>query len=203
MFASKIFQEVNDFVLGSIAYGKYPEDICEQLLTFCLAPVCQMGGLGGDNMSVIIVCFLHGQPYENLVEKAKDLIKRRRNELAKEKKKKRIEEIEELTEHDRKIIESINSSTYLVYGDDKDLDDDVEKKPETEQPVDTPSSSSNSSPTKQSDSSTPEQEPKDADSDTKFEEAQPESDKMPQNVEQQSKKAKSDEQSDSSPVDLK
>ena len=194
MSLRKIFQEVNDFVLKSIAEGKYPEDICEELLTFCLAPVCQMGGLGGDNMSIIIVCFLHGQPYENLVEKAQQLLKRR-EELAKEQKKKRIEGI---SDFDRKnILKS------FFENDDDDLDDDVEKKPDTEPPVDTPSSSSNSSPTKQSDSSTPEQEPKDADSDTKSDEVQPEPDKLPQSVEQQSKKAKSEEQGDGSPVDLK
>lgn len=59
--------------MRSISEGKYPEDICEELLSHCLAPVCQMGGLGGDNMTLIIVCFLHGQPYENLIEKCKKL----------------------------------------------------------------------------------------------------------------------------------
>ena len=56
-----------------IGEGKYPETICEELLGYCLAPVCQMGGLGGDNMSIIIVCFLHGKPWENLVEKCKKI----------------------------------------------------------------------------------------------------------------------------------
>lgn len=30
-----------------------------------------MGGLGGDNMSIIIICMLHGKPWESLVEKCK------------------------------------------------------------------------------------------------------------------------------------
>lgn len=30
-----------------------------------------MGGLGGDNMSIIIICFLHGKPWQNLVDKCK------------------------------------------------------------------------------------------------------------------------------------
>lgn len=30
-----------------------------------------MGGLGGDNMTVILVCFLHNKPYEELIEKCK------------------------------------------------------------------------------------------------------------------------------------
>ena len=37
--------------------------ICEELMTRCLAPDCQMGGLGCDNMTVILVCFLH--PVDN------------------------------------------------------------------------------------------------------------------------------------------
>lgn len=64
-------QAVINFVTESIAEGKYPESICEELLTYCLAPVCQMGGLGGDNMTLIIVACLHGKPWENLVEKCK------------------------------------------------------------------------------------------------------------------------------------
>lgn len=56
-----------------IGEGKYPESICEELLGYCLAPVCQMGGLGGDNMSIIIICMLHGKPWEHLVEKCKKM----------------------------------------------------------------------------------------------------------------------------------
>lgn len=47
----------------------YPEDICEELMTRCLAPDFLMGGLGGDNMTVVLVCFLHNKPYENLVSR--------------------------------------------------------------------------------------------------------------------------------------
>lgn len=35
----------------------------------CLAPDCLMGGLGGDNMTVVLICFLHNKPYEHLVER--------------------------------------------------------------------------------------------------------------------------------------
>jgi len=38
-------------------------------MTRCLAPDCQMGGLGCDNMTVVLVCFLMGGPYEDLVRK--------------------------------------------------------------------------------------------------------------------------------------
>ncbi len=46
-----------------------PEQICEELMERCLAPDGQMGGLGGDNMTVVLVCFLHGKSYEDLVQK--------------------------------------------------------------------------------------------------------------------------------------
>lgn len=38
-------------------------------MTRCLAPDCQMGGIGGDNMTVVLICLLHNKPYENLVER--------------------------------------------------------------------------------------------------------------------------------------
>lgn len=62
-------QEVITFCRERIAQGKYPEEICEELMTHCLAPDCQMGGLGGDNMTVVLVCFLHNKPYEYLIER--------------------------------------------------------------------------------------------------------------------------------------
>ena len=35
----------------------------------CLSPDCQMGGLGCDNMTCVLVCFLHDKPYQDLVER--------------------------------------------------------------------------------------------------------------------------------------
>lgn len=67
------FKAVINFVTEMIGEGKYPESICEELLGYCLAPVCQMGGLGGDNMSIIIICLLHGKPWEHLVERCKKI----------------------------------------------------------------------------------------------------------------------------------
>ncbi|XP_039294648.1 probable protein phosphatase 2C T23F11.1 [Nilaparvata lugens] len=62
-------EEVTQFVRMRIAHGMEPEDICEELMTRCLAPDGQMGGLGCDNMTVVIVCLLHGQPYAKLATK--------------------------------------------------------------------------------------------------------------------------------------
>lgn len=62
-------QEVVDFVTQRLGQGMEPEDICEQLMTRCLSPDCQMGGLGCDNMTCVLVCLLHQQPYQVLVER--------------------------------------------------------------------------------------------------------------------------------------
>ena len=43
--------------------------ICECLLDQCLAPDCRMGGVGCDNMTVILVCFLHGSTFAELAER--------------------------------------------------------------------------------------------------------------------------------------
>uniref|UniRef100_A0A1B6DLT2 protein-serine/threonine phosphatase n=1 Tax=Clastoptera arizonana TaxID=38151 RepID=A0A1B6DLT2_9HEMI len=61
-------EEVGDFVRKRIGSGMEPENICEDLMTRCLAPDCKMGGLGCDNMTVIIISCLHGKPYSNLVD---------------------------------------------------------------------------------------------------------------------------------------
>lgn len=45
-----------------------PEDICEELMNHCLAPDALMG-TGCDNMTVVLVCFLHGKPYSYLVSR--------------------------------------------------------------------------------------------------------------------------------------
>jgi len=57
-------QEVVDFVTQRIGQAMEPEDICEELMTRCLSPDCQMGGLGCDNMTCVLVCLLQGKPYQ-------------------------------------------------------------------------------------------------------------------------------------------
>lgn len=62
-------QEVVDFVRKRLANRSPPEQICEELLDHCLAPDCQMGGIGCDNMTAIIVAMLHDHTYEDLAER--------------------------------------------------------------------------------------------------------------------------------------
>lgn len=64
-------KEVISYVRENIANGLEPEEICENLMMRCLAPDCQMAGLGCDNMTVVIVGLLHGDTYEKLQEKCK------------------------------------------------------------------------------------------------------------------------------------
>lgn len=62
-------QEVVTYIRENIAAGVEPEEICETLMMRCLAPDCQMAGLGCDNMTVVIVCLLNGGTYEELSAK--------------------------------------------------------------------------------------------------------------------------------------
>ncbi|KAL1114939.1 hypothetical protein AAG570_007762 [Ranatra chinensis] len=55
-------EEVAEFVGTRLRSGMEPENICEDLMTRCLAPDSQMGGLGCDNMTVIIIIFLSSSP---------------------------------------------------------------------------------------------------------------------------------------------
>lgn len=62
-------EDVVKFIRARIAQKMQPETICEELMTACLAPDCNMGGLGCDNMTVVLVCFLHGGTYDDLAKK--------------------------------------------------------------------------------------------------------------------------------------
>lgn len=61
--------EVVEFCRKRIAKQMEPIQICEELMDQCLAPDCHMGGLGCDNMTVQLICFLNDQPYSNLATK--------------------------------------------------------------------------------------------------------------------------------------
>lgn len=77
-------KEVISYVRENIANGLEPEEICENLMMRCLAPDCQMAGLGCDNMTVVIVGLLHGDTYEKLQEKCKTVVEDDKDEIFKE-----------------------------------------------------------------------------------------------------------------------
>ncbi|KAI6647318.1 protein phosphatase 2C T23F11.1-like [Oopsacas minuta] len=62
-------EEVLDFVRTRLAEGIQPHVICEKIMDFCLAPEVKPGGVGCDNMSVIITCLLNGKTFEEFCAK--------------------------------------------------------------------------------------------------------------------------------------
>ncbi|RUP45818.1 phosphatase 2C-domain-containing protein [Jimgerdemannia flammicorona] len=66
-------QEVVDFVRVGIADKKSLKVICEELMDRCLAPDSEIGGIGCDNMTVVIVGLLNNltkqQWYDNITKK--------------------------------------------------------------------------------------------------------------------------------------
>lgn len=62
-------EDVVEFVRERIAKEVEPDIICEELVTRCLSPDCLLRGIGCDNMSVIIVCFLKLKSYKELAKK--------------------------------------------------------------------------------------------------------------------------------------
>lgn len=100
-------QEVADFVIHKLAAGLEPELICEELMTRCLAPDSSMGGLGCDNMTVILVCFLHNQPYQRLIEECIEIEKIR--EEARLKRIKEDDEKEDLEDEDILFSDSVTN----------------------------------------------------------------------------------------------
>ncbi|XP_039264892.2 putative protein phosphatase 2C T23F11.1 [Styela clava] len=62
-------EDVVDFVREKLATRMQPEMICEHLLTRCLANDCSAGGIGCDNMTVMIIVFKQSGSFEKTCEK--------------------------------------------------------------------------------------------------------------------------------------
>lgn len=54
--------------------GLPPEEICEEIMTECLSPDLLMTGT--DNMTIVLICFLHNKPYEDFCKRASEYCKR-------------------------------------------------------------------------------------------------------------------------------
>lgn len=61
-------QQVIDFVRRAIANGDSLTKTCEDLMVKCLAPDSELGGIGCDNMTVVIVALLNGRTLEEWQE---------------------------------------------------------------------------------------------------------------------------------------
>ncbi|KAH9425323.1 hypothetical protein DERP_005928, partial [Dermatophagoides pteronyssinus] len=67
-------EEVIEFIRRRIFYRREPIAICEELITRCLAPDCQMGcGIGCDNMTVILICYLNGSTYDEFCDRISNI----------------------------------------------------------------------------------------------------------------------------------
>nr|CAB3265082.1 probable protein phosphatase 2C T23F11.1 [Phallusia mammillata] len=62
-------QDVVEFVRDKLAQKIEPEQICEDLMDKCLASECAMGGVGCDNMTVIIVALKQNGSFDELCKK--------------------------------------------------------------------------------------------------------------------------------------
>ncbi|GAN03611.1 conserved hypothetical protein [Mucor ambiguus] len=61
-------QQVVNYIRGHLAEKTKLEDICEQMMDHCLAPDSDGGGVGCDNMSVMIIAILNGKTEEEWYE---------------------------------------------------------------------------------------------------------------------------------------
>jgi protein phosphatase PTC2/3 len=71
-------QQVVNIVRRWVAEGKELGEICEQICEHCLAPDTTSGaGVGCDNMTILIVAFLHGKTKEEWYAWIKDRVERK------------------------------------------------------------------------------------------------------------------------------
>lgn len=61
-------QQVVDFIRRAVANGDALTKVCEDLMVKCLAPDSELGGIGCDNMTVVIVALLNGRTLEEWQE---------------------------------------------------------------------------------------------------------------------------------------
>lgn len=61
-----ILQDVVDYCQQGIVRETELNNVCERLMDGCLAPNSTMGGLGCDNMTIMLVCLTPGITYAQL-----------------------------------------------------------------------------------------------------------------------------------------
>lgn len=120
-------QEVADFVSRRIAQGKEPEIICEELMTRCLATDSSMGGLGCDNMTVILVCFLNGKPYQKLADRCSEIVKARDAEKEREADNSEDDDQDESSQNGTNENENEGGSSWQSNGHQEDSQEEVKK----------------------------------------------------------------------------
>lgn len=66
--------DVVKMCLKKMERGLPPEEICEEIMTECLSPDLLMTGT--DNMTIVLICFLHNKSYEDFCKRAADYCQR-------------------------------------------------------------------------------------------------------------------------------
>lgn len=66
--------DVVKLCLKKMEKGIPPEQICEEIMTECLSPDLLMTGT--DNMTIVLICFLHNKPYEDFCKRAAEYCQR-------------------------------------------------------------------------------------------------------------------------------
>lgn len=66
--------EVVKMCLKKMERGIPPEEICEEIMTECLSPDLLM--MGTDNMTIVLICFLHKKTYDDFCKRAADYCKK-------------------------------------------------------------------------------------------------------------------------------
>ena len=69
-------QETVDFVRRCLADGKQLHEICEMMMDKCVAPDSDWGGVGCDNMTVLIVALLNGRTKQEWYDWVIDRVKK-------------------------------------------------------------------------------------------------------------------------------
>lgn len=66
--------EVVKLCLKKMEKGLQPEQICEEIMTECLSPDLLMTGT--DNMTIVLICFLHNKSYWEFCKRAAEYCQR-------------------------------------------------------------------------------------------------------------------------------
>ena len=70
-------QQAIDFTRRAVANGDDLGKICEDMMVKCLAKDSETGGIGCDNMTVVIVAFLNGRSIDEWRDWVKDRVNRK------------------------------------------------------------------------------------------------------------------------------
>jgi len=62
-------QDVVEFIRAKFAKNIEPEEVCEQLMDYCLADRVENVGIGSDNMTVVIITFKSNGSFDELCKK--------------------------------------------------------------------------------------------------------------------------------------